>query len=248
MYKLKTGAVRSDLISEFLPFEILKADGVEELASTARLRKQAYQRHLPEFSETMSDHFDPTDALDGFSVLNAYSKLDGTLLASVRIQVSDSGPLILEQSFALPQALRKGRIAEISRLVIQAKGESLMLRLMLIKACYWYCRFQCVDNAFLCARHPVDRQYRRFELQDVIPNQGTIDMAHIGNIPHRVLWFNVQALERNWLESGNSTYHLFFEKTHPDILNNMQFRTLQNEATQTMAQPATPFAQQAARK
>ncbi|MDH4394789.1 MAG: hypothetical protein QE278_03830 [Limnobacter sp.] len=223
--------VALDLPSEFLPFEILLAEGIEDLSSTAKLRKLAYQRHLPDFSSTLSDDLDPTDTHPSMAVLNAYSKLDKTLLASVRIQVSHSEPLILEQSFALPQALRKGRIAEISRLVIQAKGESLMLRLMLIKACYWYCRFQAVDNAFLCARHPVDRQYRRFELKDVLPNQGTVEMAHIGNIPHRVLWFNVLGLESDWRVSGNATYPLFFEKSHPDILSDVQIKTLQNESS-----------------
>lgn len=236
MVELKTHVVRSELATESLPFEIFKAEGFLELSSTARLRKLAYQRHLPAFSETLSDQMDPTDVQPGFAVLNAYSKLDKTLLASVRIQVSDSEPLILERSFVLPRALKKGRSAEISRLVIQAKGESLILRLMLIKACYWYCRFQGVANAFLCARQPVDRQYRRFELQDVLPNQGTVEMAHIGNIPHRVLWFNVQALEKDWFESGNSAHTLFFKTTHPDILNDMQSRTVKAESLQAAIQ------------
>lgn len=236
MVELKTSVVHSELATETLPFEILQAEGFLELSCTARLRKLAYQRHLPAFSDTLSDRMDPMDTQPGFAVLNAYSKLDKTLLASVRIQVSDREPLVLEQSFALPRALKKGRSAEISRLVIQAKGESLMLRLMLIKACYWYCRFQGVGNAFFCARHPVDRQYRRFELQDVLPHQGTVDMAHIGNIPHRVLWFNVQALEYDWLESGNPTHSLFFKTTHPDILNDMQSRTMKAEGLQSIVQ------------
>ncbi|HEX4916331.1 MAG TPA: hypothetical protein VFV43_00390 [Limnobacter sp.] len=138
----------------------------------------------------------------------------------------------LEDSFALPRALATGRVAEISRLAIPARANGIALRLMLIKAAYWYCRSQQVDRCFLCVRHPVDRQYRRFDLDDVLPEEQFIPMQHIGNIPHRILWFDVFGIEARWLLNANPLYANYFELQHPDLLDNIQARTQLMEVEQ----------------
>jgi hypothetical protein len=218
----------AESMTHLLPFWIAKAEKEHEFQLAARARQLAYGKHLPQLGEKLSEP-DEEDRSDEYAVLVAYAKLDGSCIGTVRIQISQHSPLALEQSFALPGALRKGRIAEISRLAIPARSNGLALRLMLIKAAYWYCRANLVDRAFLCVRHPVDRQYRRFDLEDVLPTPEFIPMAHIGMIPHRIFWFDVCDIEARWLLNANPLHALYISTSHPDLLSNLQARTLLQE-------------------
>ncbi|MBU0783341.1 MAG: hypothetical protein KJ798_09305 [Gammaproteobacteria bacterium] len=215
----------SDSTTQLLPFWIAQAKSDHDLELAAKARQVAYGKHLPEFGDRLATP-DVHDRDDDFAVLLAYSKLDSSCIGTVRIQISNNSPLALETSFRLPGGLRTGRIAEISRLAIPASSNGLTLRLMLIKAAYWYCRANHVDRSFICVRHPLDRQYRRFDLEDVLPNSEFIPMQHIGMIPHRILWFDVNAIEERWLQNGNPLHTLYVSVFHPDVLDNLQARTL----------------------
>lgn len=220
----------SDSTSHLLPFWIAKSQSNRELELAAKARQIAYGKHLPLFGEKMALP-DEDDQHPDSAVLLAYSKLDGSCIGTVRIQIANSQALRLEDSFLLPQALRTGRIAEVSRLAIPSRSNSLALRLMLIKAAYWYSRANFVDRCFLCVRHPVDRQYRRFELNDVMKTDEFVPMKHIGMIPHRILWFDVFNIEAHWLLNANPLHSVYFSVCHPDLLNDIQARTLSQEAS-----------------
>lgn len=211
-------------LAQLLPFRIEQAQSDLDFQAVATARQLAYGRHLPAFG-CLVGQADPDDLQPNAAVLLAQSKLDASCIGTVRVQIANGGTLRLEDSFALPKALRTGRIAEISRLAIPAGSNGLALRLMLIKAAYWYCRSQQVDRCFLCVRHPVDRQYRRFDLHDVLPEGEFVPMRHIGDIPHRVLWFDVHGIEARWLASNNPLHATYFVHQHPDILDNIQART-----------------------
>lgn len=218
----------SDSPSQLLPFWITKAESTRELELAAKVRKIAYAKHLPQFGERLGMP-DEDDHHGDSAVLLAYSKLDGSCIGTVRVQIARERPLRLEDSFALPRALRNGRIAEVSRLAIPARSNGLALRLMLIKAAYWYSRANHVDRCFLCVRFPVDRQYRRFDLNDVMHGNEFVSMKHIGMIPHRVLWFDVFNIEARWLLNANPLHSVYFGHSHPDLLEDIQARTLLQE-------------------
>ncbi|MCR2747659.1 N-acyl amino acid synthase FeeM domain-containing protein [Limnobacter parvus] len=222
----------SDSTSQLLPFWIAKAESDHELELAARARQVAYGKHLPQLGDKLATP-DEDDVDQDSAVLLAYSKLDGSCIGTVRIQIANQRALRLEDSFRLPSALRQGRIAEISRLAIPSRSNGLTLRLMLIKAAYWYSRAHRVDRCFLCVRYPVDRQYRRFDLDDVMRNDGFVPMQHIGMIPHRILWFDVFNIEARWLLSANPLHSVYFSNSHPDLLKNIQANTLIQE---TLAQ------------
>lgn len=211
-----------------LPFWIAKAGSNHELELAAKIRKTAYAKHLPQFGEQLGNP-DEDDHHPDSAVLLAYSKLDGSCIGTVRVQIAIDRPLRLEESFVLPKALRQGLVAEISRLAIPARSNGLALRLMLIKAAYWYARSMQVERCFLCVRYPVDRQYRRFELNDVMHGQDFVPMKHIGMIPHRVLWFDVFRIETQWLLSSNPLHSVYFANSHPDLLGDLQAKTLIQE-------------------
>lgn len=219
------------LDESLLPFRIIEAKTEAELEQVARIRSVSYGRHLPDLAETMKSP-DANDRDPAYKSLLALSKLDGSCLGTVRIQIADteqSECLQFEQSFALPAALRQGKVAEIARLAIPQDKSSLSVRIMLIKAAYWYCRFSQVSHVFLCARRPLDRFYKGFDLADLTPGAEFVKMAHIGNVPHRIFWFHVQKIENQWKEMSNPMYPLFVKKLHPDLLENLQQKTLLNE-------------------
>ncbi len=210
---------------ELLPFRIEVARTDDDFRQACRARAIAYSKHLPEFGAAMQNP-DIDDQSDNCTVLIAMSKLDGSCLGTVRIQTTDTGLLRLEDSFQLPKALKQGKVAEISRLAIPARANSLALRLMLIKAAYWHCRFQQVARIFFCVRYPVDRQYKRFDLEDVLPAGEFVPMKHIGMIAHKVLWFDSLDIEHKWIQTGNPLHQVYFLTQHPDLLNNIQARTM----------------------
>ncbi|MEW6205670.1 MAG: hypothetical protein AB1516_10150 [Pseudomonadota bacterium] len=218
----------SDSTSQLLPFWIALAQNDRELELAANARQLAYGKHLPLLGEKLALPDDDDRHADS-AVLLAFSKLDGSCIGTVRVQIAKQQPLRLEDSYVLPKALKSGRIAEISRLAIPARSNGLTLRLMLIKAAYWYSRAKAVDRCFLCVRFPVDRQYRRFELEDVLQPDEFVAMKHIGMIPHRILWFDVFQIETRWLLSANPLHSVYFANTHPDLLQNIQMRTLELE-------------------
>jgi hypothetical protein len=218
----------SDSSSQLLPFWIAIAQTDHELELAAKARHLAYGKHLPLLGAKLALP-DTDDRHPDSAVLLAFSKLDGSCIGTVRVQIAKQKQLRLEESFVLPKALKSGRIAEISRLAIPARSNGLALRLMLIKAAYWYSRANSVDRCFLCVRFPVDRQYRRFELEDVLQPGEFVEMNHIGMIPHRILWFDVFTIEARWLLSTNPLHSVYFSSSHPDLLQNIQMRTLQLE-------------------
>ncbi len=227
MNSIPAGSLLFDSTS-LLPFWIAKAQSERELELAAKARQIAYGKHLPQFGERLASP-DEDDRNPDSTVLLAYSKLDGSCIGTVRVQIATRQPLRLEASYLLPAALRQGRVAEISRLAIPSRSSGLALRLMLIKAAYWYSRAHLVDRCFLCVRYPVDRQYRRFDLYDVLPPDEFIPMQHIGMIPHRILWFDVFKIESRWLLNSNPLHSIYFTCSHPDLLQNIQAGTLQQE-------------------
>jgi hypothetical protein len=224
----------SDSSSQLLPFWIAKAETNRELEMASKARYIAYGRHIPQLGEKLAFP-DEDDHDEDFAVFLAYSKLDGSCIGTIRVQVAVQHSLRLEDSFILPSALRNGRVAEISRLAIPSRSNGLALRLMLIKAAYWYSRAKLVDRCFLCARFPVDRQYRRFDLDDVLPQDQFVPMKHIGMIPHRILWFDVFKIEAQWLLNGNPLHSVYFANVHPDLLHNIQTRTILQETQRQLS-------------
>ncbi|WP_288107634.1 hypothetical protein [Limnobacter sp.] len=222
------------LDESLLPFRIIEAKTEFDLERVARIRSVSYGRHLPALAETMKTP-DANDYNPSYRSLLALSKLDGSCLGTVRIQIADAEHnenLQFEQSFSIPSALKQGKAAEIARLAIPQDKSSLSVRIMLIKAAYWYCRFSQVNHVFLCARRPLDRFYKGFDLRDLTPNGEFVNMAHIGDVPHRIFWFHTLDIEAHWKAISNPMYPLYFRTLHPDLLDNVQLRALMNEQFQ----------------
>jgi hypothetical protein len=199
-----------------LPFTVRVVSGESELMKAVQIRQAAYGRHLPEFAQTLG----VPEALDlrpGVVVLLAESKLDGAPLGTMRIQTNRFQPLALEQSITLPASLASRPLAEAARLGVTGQRVGRMVKTVLFKAFFQYCRQAGIEWMVIAGRAPIDRQYERLLFNDVYPDAGYIPLRHAGNLPHRVMSFEVGSAEERWAAAGHPLYDFIFRTTHPDI-------------------------------
>jgi hypothetical protein len=69
----------------------------------------------------------------------------------------------------------------------------------------------------IAARKPLDRQYDSLLFTDVFDGV-FVPMKHGGNIPHRVLAFDVRVARDRWESARHPLFHFMVNTHHPDIL------------------------------
>lgn len=201
---------------ERLPFSVRLVRNAEDLDKAVAIRHAAYARHVPEFAEKLRVP-EPADFEDGVAVLLAESKLDGSPLGTMRIQTNQYKPLSVEQSVELPEWLKYAALAEVTRLGVANDRVGNLVKTTLVKASFQYCEQMGIDWAIVTARSPLDRQYERLMFEDLYPGQGYIPMQHVGNLPHRVLGFDIHTGEARWSQAKHPLLRFFCYTNHPDI-------------------------------
>lgn len=215
---------------ELLPFTVRLVRNEEDLNKAVQIRHAAYARHLPTFAETLKTA-ETDDAESGVVVLLAESKLDGSPLGTMRIQTNQYKPLCLEQSIELPTWLRSRSLAEATRLGVTNEKGGRLVTTVLFKAFYQYCLKTGVEWMIVTARAPVDRTYDRLLFTDVFPDAGYIPIHHVGNLPHRVMSFNVETAEDRWTQVKHPLLGFMCNIFHPDIdLGSQQLHHLPSNA------------------
>lgn len=204
------------LPEELLPFTVRLVRNEEDLNKAVEIRHAAYARHLPMFAETLKTA-ETDDAEKGVVVLLAESKLDGSPLGTMRIQTNQYQPLCLEQSIELPQWLRSRSLAEATRLGVTNEKGGRLVTTVLFKAYYQYCLQTSIEWMVVTARSPVDRTYDRLLFNDVFPEAGYIPIHHVGNLPHRVMCFNVDTANDRWTQVKHPLLGFMCSTFHPDI-------------------------------
>ena len=205
-----------DTTVERLPFTVSVARSDEQLEKAVTMRHSAYARHVPALAERLKAP-EPCDYDEGSVVLLAQSKLDGSPLGTMRIQTNGYCPLAIEQSVDLPDWLRDCSLAEATRLGIAEGRIGRVVKTMLFKAYFEYCREADIDWMVIGARSPLDRQYEALLFQDVFPGRGFVPLRHAGNIPHRILAFEMETAQARWTAARHPLYQLFCDVRHPDI-------------------------------
>jgi hypothetical protein len=69
----------------------------------------------------------------------------------------------------------------------------------------------------ITARAPLDRQYESLLFKDVFGAGEYIPMRHVGNIPHRVLAFEVGSARARWAAANHPLLNFMCGTHHPDI-------------------------------
>jgi hypothetical protein len=67
------------------------------------------------------------------------------------------------------------------------------------------------------ARPPLDKRYAGLLFRDVLPDARLVPLRHAGNVPHRVLAFEIRTAQARWAEAGHPLFGFFCRTLHPDI-------------------------------
>ena len=201
---------------ERLPFTVRRVETEADLLKAVRIRHAAYARHVPEFAHTLAQP-EAADYDDDTVVLLAESKLDGTALGSTRIRSNARRPLSIEESIALPAHLQGRRLVEAVRLGIDDGRVGRLVKTALIKACFMYCEDNDIEYSVAAGRPSVARQYEQLMFVDLFPDDEPIPLRHAGNIPHRIMAFEIATFQQRWTEARHPLRDFFFNTHHPDI-------------------------------
>ena len=204
------------MTEEMLPFTLRLVRTPAQLEKAVQIRHSAYARHLPGLAETLKEP-ESADFEDGVVVFLAESKLDGSPLGTMRIQTNDFKPLCLEQSVELPDWLRTRRLAEATRLAVTNDKVARLVKAILFKTYFVYCRQIGIEWLVIAGRSPIDRQYDRMLFKDVFPELGYIPLRHAGNLPHRVMSFHLALAEEHDGVAHHPMFDFFFRTHHPDV-------------------------------
>ncbi|MDP2679900.1 MAG: hypothetical protein Q8O85_14420 [Rhodoferax sp.] len=211
-----TAPMALTLPEELLPFTVRLVRNEADLNKAVQIRHAAYARHLPDFAETLKIA-ETDDVENGVVVLLAESKVDGSPLGTMRIQTNQYKPLSLEQSIALPEWLKARPLAEATRLGVTNEKGGRLVTTVLFKAYFQYCQQTGIEWMVIAGRAPVDRFYDRLLFNDVFPGIGYIPLRHAGNLPHRVMSFNIDTAENRWAQVNHPLLNFMCNTYHPDI-------------------------------
>jgi hypothetical protein len=201
---------------ERLPFTIKRVTTEQEMRKAVQIRHSAYARHVPDFARSLL-MAEEADYAEDTIVLLAESKLDGSALGSIRIRTNLDRPLDLEESIVLPAWLKGRRLVEATRLGVDEGRQGRVVKMALIKACFMYCQQNDIEWSVATARAGIDRQYEQLTFVDVFPELGPVPLRHVGNLPHRVMAFDVDTFEERWTQARHPLLNFFFNLQHPDI-------------------------------
>ena len=200
-----------------LGFRVGPVRSAAELQAVCRLRALAYGHHLPQAMAQWSmpddlDH-DP-DTL----IFLAADKATGEAVGTVRLNTNAHRPTAIETSATLPQAMRALPLAEVTRLCVRPGHRDPTIRLALMKASYLWCLAHQVQWMVIGARsEALVRQYRRLGFTDLHDDAMPVALPHAGNLPHRVLAFDVVSAERNWHALQHPFYQFMVRTFHREI-------------------------------
>ena len=204
------------LPTERLPFTIRRVETEDSLWKAIGIRHAAYARHVPEFARTLAVP-EACDYEDDTVVLLAESKLDGTAIGTARIQTNAYRSLHVEESIELPDWLQGRRLAEVTRLGVSEGRIGHVVKVALMKAFFQYWEQSGTEFAIATGRAPIDRQYEQLMFSDVFEPGQMIPLRHVGNIPHRVMAFEIATAEARWTAARHPLLKFVRQTNHPDI-------------------------------
>lgn len=108
-------------------------------------------------------------------------------------------------------------LAEVTRLGIVGGTMGRLVKTVLIKAAFQYCERQGIEQAIAAGRAPIDRHYEQLLFEDLFPATGFIPLAHAGNLPHRVMAFDIDSGPARWQQAQHPALNFFCHTRHPDI-------------------------------
>jgi|APMI01.1.fsa_nt_gi hypothetical protein len=198
-----------------LPFTVSVASAAQ-MPAVSQLRASAYGRHLPAMAEVLAQP-ESADSRFGCEVIVAASKLDGSVLGTLRTHSNVVDPLPLEAAVDIQQAFNGDRLVEATRLCVGHGTSASLVRNALFKAFFLYAEQQNIDWLVAGGRRPVDTIYDRLLFTDILEPGVYYPLPYAANIPHRIMRFNVGQAQELWACQAHPLYEFVFDTFHPDI-------------------------------
>jgi hypothetical protein len=199
-----------------LGFTVRLAVTPADLRRACEVRVQSYGHHMPAWRDSLAQP-DAIDTAASTAVLLCEDKHSGDPVGTIRIQSSREGPLLIERSVELPDAMTRQCHAEVTRLCT-VKGADLLVKIALWKAAYLHCHASQARWVVVGARNEaLARQYRRLGFSDLHADRRMVPLEHAGGLPHHILAVDVYAVERHARQANHGLYGFFFDTDHPDI-------------------------------
>jgi hypothetical protein len=201
---------------EPLRFTIRLAQSDPDLRSACGVRSVSYGRHMPNVTSLWSE----PDALDrdpATAVFVAFAKSGGEPIGTIRLTTNARQPTQIEQSVTMPDGIADRPIAELTRFAVLAGVADPAVKLGLMKAIYLYSLANQIQWMVIGARsEALVRQYRRLGFTDIADGR-CVELPYAGNLPHRILAFDVKSAERNWFALHHPFYDFMVRSYHADI-------------------------------
>lgn len=202
---------------QLLRFTLRVARCEADLRAACGVRAASYGHHLPHLRPAFAEP-DELDWSPDTAVFVAFDKASGEAVGTARLATNARRPLQIEQSAVLPEPLSDAVLAEVTRLSVRPGHDDPRVKLALMKSTYLYCLARQVQWMVIGARSEgLIRQYRRLGFTDLLDGDAMVPLAHAGNLPHRILGFDVTAAERNWHAARHPFYDFMVRTHHPDI-------------------------------
>jgi len=203
--------------TQLLRFSLRVARSEADLRAACRVRAASYGHHLPHLRAAFGEP-DELDWSPDTTVFVAIDKDTGEPVGTARLATNARQPLQIEHSAVLPEPLSDRMLAEVTRLSVVPGHDDPRVKLALMKATYLYCVARQVHWMVIGARSDgLIRQYRRLGFTDLLDEGAMVPLAHAGNLPHRILGFDVTSAERNWHAAQHPFYEFMVRAYHPDI-------------------------------
>jgi hypothetical protein len=200
---------------ESLAFRVRLAATHADVLKAVRVRASAYGRHVPAVGEALREP-EPDDARDDVVIVIAESKLDGTVLGSMRLQPNFHRPLRIEGETELPARYRGGRLVEFMRLTVTHGTSGRLVMPAIAKASYEICHRARIDYALVAGRHPVSLMYQAMQFDDVLGG-ASVKLSYAAGVPHNIFCLPIGEADARWRRAGHSLYPFMAHTEHPDI-------------------------------
>lgn len=200
---------------EILPFRVEVA-ALSDIEEVVKLRVNCYGKHLPAIAEKLLKP-EAYDYEFGCEIFVVKSKIDETVIGSLRTHANALAPLPIQASIDLPSKFFGIRMVEGTRFCIKSGLNSSLVRAALLKAQFQYCESNQVAAMVAGGRKPIDRMYDGLNFFDVAEKNAFYAMQHAGGFLHRAMYLPMATGQETWRANKHPLYKFFFETTHPDI-------------------------------
>ena len=182
-FDILSGADDCSNVAQPLPFSVSIARTLEDMAELVGVRSTSYSRHNAPGAARLSSAEEQDHGNDAILVM-ARSKLNGSVVGSVRIQTRLLRPLMVESATSLPAEFINGRPIELMRGSVRNGVVGRMVSAALAKASYQVSKTCDFSHIIVTCRDPVHLMYRAYQFDDLLDGV-MIDLPYSPGAKHK---------------------------------------------------------------